>query len=696
MVRAACLAGVLLLVVSSGAARAQNPNCPPPFAGAKNWSCPSGTQTGGRNMRGVPSPQQSDGGVYCQDWPGHSSRPHYPGTGPQTPCGLPRGGAATNRSPDQRADQTNCWAGLPDGKLCTEGTAFKNGHGETVILRGVNLAGSSKIPPFLPLPKRGSPRGPAPSFNPLSFDFVANTDFSGLDDLPKWGVNVIRLLFVWEAYEPEKGRRTQSYLDMLRRIAEEAWSRGMYTIIDFHQDAFARWLAKGCGEGLPRWTLQIGLPRDPYDEPDNSARCGSWMQNAILDDRVARAFDALYEEPQLRGAYLQLMRDLAGSFQRVPGVIGYDVLNEPFSRLSRPLFGGIEIPFNPLVNAADQDTEWHEKQLSDFYRATYNAIRQVDPKGILFLEPNLNVDPGIQTDLSAPCANCNIVYAPHYYDLAIVLPTAQTIGYLSSARLEKAFQNMRAVSARWNAPLFLGEFGAVASVARVAKYMNDFHGQLNASFASAAQWSYTPAWTPQAKDGWNGEDLSIVDDGRNPDGSRHYRAQLFFPRPYPQSISGNPVSLAVDAAERSFSLDFAWLSQTTDTNETVIYVPQLDSIRALAQTQQARPAPGSSGLDCLATLNPVLAGRDPNFLETTQVCLGLGAGGGTAAAGGAIQTRGPVRCGFETVRVNRAVGNSAPGSSAVPRRDPRNEMTRVTCVALEAGARVGVTIRAGN
>ena len=28
-----------------------------------------------------------DDSVYCQNWPGHSARPPYPGTGPQTPCG---------------------------------------------------------------------------------------------------------------------------------------------------------------------------------------------------------------------------------------------------------------------------------------------------------------------------------------------------------------------------------------------------------------------------------------------------------------------------------------------------------------------------------------------------------------------------------------------------------------------------------
>jgi hypothetical protein len=36
----------------------------------------------GRGPAGTPS-------VYCQNWPGHSSYPQYPGTGPQTPCVQP-------------------------------------------------------------------------------------------------------------------------------------------------------------------------------------------------------------------------------------------------------------------------------------------------------------------------------------------------------------------------------------------------------------------------------------------------------------------------------------------------------------------------------------------------------------------------------------------------------------------------------
>ncbi len=172
---------------------------------------PSNAGAPGRGYGMGPSGAPS---VYCQSWPGRSPYPQCPGTGPQTPCGpaFQRSQQPAQNQPSSGAGDPgagSCWRGLPDGKLCTDGMFFKNGRGETVILCGVNLAGTSKIPPFLPLPARGPP----------NFDSVCSSDCSGLDALPGWGVNVIRLLFVWEAYEPVMDGPSTAYLRMLQRIA---------------------------------------------------------------------------------------------------------------------------------------------------------------------------------------------------------------------------------------------------------------------------------------------------------------------------------------------------------------------------------------------------------------------------------------------------------------------------------------------
>jgi len=73
----------------------------------------------------------------------------------------------------------------------SEGMRFVDNAGREVILRGVNAGGRSKLPPFFPFE-------PVPDFNTALEKYA--------DGIQSMGFNVVRLLIIYEAAEPTRGK----------------------------------------------------------------------------------------------------------------------------------------------------------------------------------------------------------------------------------------------------------------------------------------------------------------------------------------------------------------------------------------------------------------------------------------------------------------------------------------------------------
>src|SRR5512145_2495200 len=135
------------------------------------------------------------------------------------------------------------------------GSRFVDEHGRTLILRGVNLGGSSKVPAR---PDGASHRREG-FFEHRDVSFVGRPfALEAADEhfarLRRWGLGFLRLVVTWEAIEHAgPGRYDVAYLDYVREIAERAGRHGLQLFIDPHQDMWSRFSG---GDGAPGWTLE--------------------------------------------------------------------------------------------------------------------------------------------------------------------------------------------------------------------------------------------------------------------------------------------------------------------------------------------------------------------------------------------------------------------------------------------------------
>jgi len=395
------------------------------------------------------------------------------------------------------------WAGkitAPPGQF------FKDHEGGTIFLRGVNVSGDHKIPPYI-------------SMNA--------SDLQAISDL---GYNTIRLVFNWEAYEPVREHYSTAYLAYIQSIVDEASNLGIYSIIDFHQDMFSRFVAGGCGDGAPEWAVPAELRTPPNNTP---ADCSDWMTKGATDLNMHSAFSSFHSDQNgVKTAYINMARTVARHFANYDYVIGYDLINEPWGDNS---------------------------ELSALYSEMGTALREEDKDAILFIEPSVLHFLNPAEHMQKPNFG-NIAYAPHFYDLGLV----QTKVYLGTLAIDLGFNSIVNEGERWNTPIFLGEYGMSNEVWNVEGYMDDLYKEINKYMMSGAQWGYTANWTHSNKDGWNGENFSVIDDNRKTQKSYELR-------PFPTRVSGIPEK--VDIANDGKTIKLKW-SHSPSSGDTQIYAPK--------------------------------------------------------------------------------------------------------------------------
>ncbi|KAJ3114451.1 hypothetical protein HDU96_002071 [Phlyctochytrium bullatum] len=218
-------------------------------------------------------------------------------------------------------------------------------------------------------------------------------DISFMGDL---NMNAVRLGVMWPGVEPVRGQYNQTYLDIMKDIVRMCNDKGIYVLLEFHQDSLSE---RFCGEGVPLWAVDISSPLDragihlpnssigfprpaapAYNlppsgipTPEDCAKL-SWSTYQ-LTYAAANAYQNIYDNINgLLDAFAAYWRKVAEEFKDFPNVLGYDIINEPFA-------GQVfEIPSLFIPGVADRTN------IQKLNKAVGDAIREVDKKNLIMFE----------------------------------------------------------------------------------------------------------------------------------------------------------------------------------------------------------------------------------------------------------------------------------------------------------------------
>jgi hypothetical protein len=294
-----------------------------------------------------------------------------------------------------------------------KGSWFKDEYGRTLILRGVNLGGSSKVP----YPD-GATHVREGFYDHRNVSFIGRPfplEEAGehLARLRAWGLTFLRLLVTWEAIEHAgPGLYDREYLDYVYEVVRRAGEHGLSLFVDPHQDAWSRMSG---GDGAPGWTFEaVGLDvrkfaetgaaivhavhGDPFPYmiwPTNYTKLASATMFTLFfggnDFAPRTTVDGEPVQDFFQRHYLNAIKQVAMRLKGLPNVVGYDTMNEP----SPGFIGWPDLnAHGGLLNLGDSPTPFQAMLLGagfpqevEVWRAGLRGIRPVgrrllNPEGV--------------------------------------------------------------------------------------------------------------------------------------------------------------------------------------------------------------------------------------------------------------------------------------------------------------------------
>lgn len=483
----------------------------------------------------------------------------------------------------------------PSTRVTPAGKDFVDEFGRVMLLHGVNNV--DKDPPYV-----------------IPGDGLTVTE-ADADLLAGYGFNTVRLGVEFEALMPRRGVIDDAYLGRLVGVTEMLTERGLHVLLDNHQDSLGKpW----GGNGFPAWAIES---RPAEGEPNPG-----FPMNYVMPSML-RGWDEVWNNNN--GVLDHLGTALAALADRLdgtPGVLGIEVLNEPW-------------PGTPFLTCFPNGCPDFDRKYQAAMQKVTDHIRAVSPTMPVFWEPNVTWNETMPSYLGAPphtppITDPNIALSVHDYcipsQLSIYVGALGGLKALCPVQQDKTWRNVDTLRDRTNRPVLVTEFGDIDPETLAATT-----SRADADFTGWQYWHYSSVFGAAPKpDPFTGE------VGR----------QLV--RTYPRATAGIPGKLQFNPDGGDFRYSYTARDSSAPTE---IYVSPLhypDGWVVTADGGEVTSAPGAR----LVTVR-----ADPGAAVTVSIhgtdSDGTNLPGGTGSASG-LGSVGSVGSGS-----SGSVSGSARGSS---------------------------------
>jgi endoglycosylceramidase len=397
------------------------------------------------------------------------------------------------------------------------------------------------------------------------------------------GFDVVRLGIIWEGLEPGtlgpnnpaicspgKPRNphqfnaavASAYLAKVAKTVALLGKYHIYTLLDMHEDVYS---SEFGGEGAPPWAVCTGsypiriLPgrwSNTYNDPGLITAVRHFWTNDVVGD--------------LQGQYIRVWRTVAHYFRDNRWVVGFDPINEPFTKTllaGKPeVAARLECFYTGAAHPGRSSLDGSVLSCppDDPRNGLVPTLRATSPHQLVFFEPDIYSNTGHSNDLGPMNFN-GLVFNFHDYCglrsgvtgnptnlIACADQELRTMQHRSDERPDLATPKQPEGPA-W----FMSEFGATTSNAlmdRLTRIADEL--QLGWTYW---QWKYYDDPTGSSAE-------ALV----RPDGTLSPIVQSLS-RAYPQAVAGTPISFSFDPGSGEFHL--LYIPNPSIAAPTVVFVP---------------------------------------------------------------------------------------------------------------------------